>query len=59
MYFDLDQYSLNEATIPPHILCTLQRPDSTFVDRTKKKIILLDLTCTFEQNIIAAIIRNR
>ena len=58
MYSDLDQYSLNGGTIPPDILCTLQRPDLTLIDRSKKKITILELTCSFEQNINSANIRK-
>ena len=58
MYSDLDQYSLNGGTIPPDILCTLQRPDLTLIDRSKKKITILELTCSFERNINSANIRK-
>ena len=58
MYSDLDQFSLNGGTIPPDILCTLQRPDLTLIDRSKKKITILELTCSFERNINSANIRK-
>ena len=39
------------TTIPPDILATQQRPDLVLVNRASKKIIVIELTIPFEQNI--------
>ena len=59
MYADIPKYWLNGSTIPPDVLCTLLRPDMIFLDRKLKKIIMLELTCSFERNIDAANIRKK
>ncbi len=47
---DLPDHSVNGSTVPPDILCTSQRPDLVLLDRQTKKIVLLELTCSFETN---------
>ena len=39
------------TTIPPDILATQQRPDLVLINRVSKKIIIIELTIPFEQNI--------
>ena len=50
IYADIPGLDLNGSTIPPDILVSQQRPDLVIIDRTKKKIFLLELTCSLEQN---------
>ena len=54
LYADIEGYKINGGTIPGDILCTLERPDMVILERKEKKIILLELTCSFESNIEAA-----
>ena len=53
LYSDLVGYKINGGTIPGDILCTLKIPSILMVERNSKKIILLELTCSFESNIDA------
>ena len=55
---DLPGLWLNGGTIPPDILVTSLRPDMVLINRTEKKIELLELTCSFEKNIEEAYIRK-
>ena len=55
---DLPGFWLNGGTIPPDILVTSLRPDLVLIDRTHKKIELLELTCSFEKNIEEAYLRK-
>ena len=59
LYADIPEYRINGGTIPADILCTLERPDIVILDRNLKKIYLLELTCSFENNIESAHISKR
>ena len=39
------------GTIPADVPCTLERPDIALLDRQLRKIYLLELTCSFKNNI--------
>ena len=58
LYSDLPQFWLNGGTIPPDVLVTSFRPDLVIIDRNKKSIELLELTCSFETNIESAHLRK-
>ena len=59
IYADIQGYKTNGGTIPANILCTLERPDIVFVEKTSKQIVLLELTCSFESNIETANSRKK
>ena len=44
VFADLPDHTINGATIPPDIICTEQRPDLVLLDRSNKKIEVLELT---------------
>ena len=50
IYSDLPGFDFNGSTIPPDILVTQSRPDLVIINRSEKKIWLLELTCCFEKN---------
>ena len=50
IFVDLPNLDFNGSTIPPDILTTTQRPDIVILNRAEKKIFLLELTCSLEQN---------
>ena len=54
VYADIPGFDLNGSTIPPDILVTLSRPDLVIVNRSNKTVDILELTCSFERNILAA-----
>ena len=54
VYADIPGLDLNGSTIPPDILVTLSRPDLVIINRSLKSVYLLELTCSFERNILAA-----
>ena len=58
VYADLPDLDLNGSTIPPDILVTLSRPDLVIINRSIKSVYVLELTCSFERNILAANIRK-
>ena len=58
IFADIPKFWLNGSTISPDILCTSLRPDLVIIDRSKKCIELLELTCSFETNIDSANIRK-
>ena len=58
IYTDIPEYSCNGGTIPADIIQTLQRPDIVLLDRKEKKIILMELTVSFEKNIESAHLRK-
>ena len=58
IFADIPKFWLNGSTIPPDILCTSLRPDLVIIDRSKKCIELLELTCSFKTNIDSANIRK-
>ena len=59
LFADIPDYKINGGTLPADVLCILERPDIVFLDRKLKKIILLELTCSFESNIESAHIAKR
>ena len=54
IFSDIPGHDLNGGTIPPDVLVTSSRPDLVILDRTNRKIFLLELTCSFESNIQSA-----
>ena len=54
VYTDIPGQSINGGTIPADILTTSERPDIVIIDRAEKKILLFELTVSFEKNIDAA-----
>ena len=54
MYADIPGLDINGSTIPPDILVILSRPDLVIINRNIKHVYLLELTCSFERNILAA-----
>ena len=54
VYADIPGLDLNGCTIPPDILVTISRPDLVIINRSLKSVYLLELTCSFERNILAA-----
>jgi hypothetical protein len=50
--------SINGGTLPPDIIVTGQRPDIVIINRTEKKIVLFELTVSFEKNVEAANLRK-
>ena len=58
VYADLTDLDLNGNTIPPDILVTLSRPDLVIINRSIKSVFVLELTCSFDRNILAANIRK-
>ena len=50
VFVDLPDLNFNGSTIPPDILTTTQKPDIVILNRNEKKIFLLELTCSLEQN---------
>ena len=59
LYADIPKYKINGGTIPADVLCTLERPDIVLLDRKLRRIYLLELTCSFENNIESAHISKR
>ena len=58
IYTDIPGRSINGGTIPADIITTGQRPDIVLINRSEKKIALLELTVSFEKNIASANIRK-
>ena len=54
VYADIPGLDINGSTIPPDILVTLSRPDLVLINRSRKTVWLLELTCSFESNIQVA-----
>ena len=51
-FSDLDGFQApHGGTIPPDILVTSFRPDLFFIDRTRRRIALLELTCPWDSNV--------
>ena len=44
--------------MPPDVIVTSQRPDIVILNRTEKKIVLFELTVSFEKNAKAANLRK-
>ena len=57
VYADLDGWKINAGTIPADILVSRgkgSRPDLVRINRTEKRIALLELTCSLPHNITGA-----
>ena len=50
VYADLEGWKINGGTIPGDLVATGQVPDIVLLDKTKKKIVLLELTCPFDSS---------
>ena len=50
VYADLDGWRVNGGTVPSDLVATGQIPDIVLLDRTKKTIVLLELTCPFDSS---------
>ena len=50
LYADLEGWKVNGGTVPPDLVATGQRPDIVLLDRQKKTIVLLELTCPFDSS---------
>ena len=58
IYSDISGLDINGGTIPPDVLVTTSRPDLVLLNRSERKIYLMELTCSFERNIEAANLRK-
>ena len=58
IFTDIPGKSINGGTIPADIITTAQRPDIVLINRKEKKIVLLELTVSFEKNIEQAHLRK-
>ena len=58
LYIDIPGHKINGGTIPADILTTLERPDIVIIIRSEKKIVLFELTVSFEKNADAANLRK-
>ena len=47
---DIQGNKINMRTIPADIITTLQRPDIVIINISEKKIVLFELTVSFEKN---------
>ena len=54
IYADIRGKSINRGTIPADIITKGQRPDIVLINRSEKKIALLERTVSFEINIASA-----
>ena len=54
IYIDIPGHKINGGTLPPDIITTDQRPDIVIINRQEKKIVLFELTVSFEKNADAA-----
>ena len=50
IFVDLLDLNFNGSTIPPYIFTITQKPDIVNLNRAEKKVFLLKLTCSLEQN---------
>ena len=50
VYADLDGWRINGGSLPPDLPPSPQVPDIVLVDRTKKLVVLLELTCPFDSS---------
>ena len=50
VYADLDGWRVNGGTVPSDLVATGQMPDIVLLDRVKKTIVLLELTCPFDSS---------
>ena len=50
VYADLEGCKINGGTVPGDLVATGQVPDIVLLDRSQKKIVLLELTCPFDSS---------
>ena len=50
VYADLDGWRVNGGSVPSDLVATGQIPDIVLLDRVKKTIVLLELTCPFDSS---------
>ena len=50
VYADLNGWRVNGGTVPSDLVATGQIPDIVLLDRVKKTIVLLELTCPFDSS---------
>ena len=50
VYADLEGCKINGGTVPGDLVATGQVPDIVLLDRSHKKIVLLELTCPFDSS---------
>lgn len=50
VYADLDGWRVNGGTVPSDLVATGQIPDIVLLDKVKKTIMLLELTCPFDSS---------
>ena len=50
VFTDLDGWRVNGGTVPSDLVATGQIPDIVLLDRGKKTIVLLELTCPFDSS---------
>ena len=55
---DIPGHSINGGTLPPDVIVTSQRPDIVILNRAEKKIVLFELTVSFEKNAESANLRK-
>ena len=48
IYADLEDCKINGGTVPPDVTLTGSRPDLVLVDRSNKKVSLIELTITWD-----------
>ena len=53
-YSDLEGLSIGGGTIPPDVLVTGEKPDIVIIDRYLKRLIIIELTCPWEDRFKAA-----
>ena len=54
LFVDIPGHTNNGGTIPCDIVPTAERPDIVIIDRSVKKIVLGELTASFEPNMMGA-----
>ena len=61
VYADVEGAKVNGGTIPPNVLVTIQRPDIVIINTNTSptSVLLVELTCPFTRNIVAADTRKR
>ena len=50
VYADLEGWKINGGTVPSDLVATGQVPDIVLLDKTNKKIMLLELSCPFDSS---------
>ena len=57
VFTDLEGWQINGGTIPADILVSCgkgSKPDIVLIDRSRKKIVILELTCSLPQSTTSA-----